>query len=160
VSCWLGVVSADHVHRGVSLGIAQIGHGKRAGLARMSRHDILVYYSPVQRQGDKTPLRCFTALGAITDDETWQADEDDFRPFRRRVRYEATRPVSVDDVKALLALTSTPNWGYQLRRGLIPLMRSSRSRSAIGTVQALGRLARVVPENIDRSAAAWGTLTS
>jgi len=121
VTGWLGVVSAEHVRRGVSLRIAQIGHGKRAGLARMSRGDTLVYYSPVQRLGDSAPLRHFTALGVIADDEIWQADEGDFRPFRRRVRYEATRPVPVQDVKALLALTSTPNWGYQLRRGLIPL---------------------------------------
>lgn len=118
---WLGVVSAEHVQRGVSLGIAQIGHGKRAGLARMSRGDILIYYSPVQRLGERTPLRHFTALGVIADDEIWQAQEGDFRPFRRRVRYEATRAVPVEDVKALLALTSTPNWGHQLRRGLIPL---------------------------------------
>lgn len=118
---WLGVVSAEHVQRGVSLGIAQIGHGKRTGLARMSRGDILVYYSPVQRLGDLTPLRHFTALGVIADDEIWQAHDGDFQPFRRRVRYEATRPVPVEEVKALLSLTSTPNWGYQLRRGLIPL---------------------------------------
>lgn len=118
---WLGVVSAEHVQRGVSLGIAQIGHGKRAGLARMNPGDILVYYSPVHRLGDKTALRHFTALGAIADEEIWQADEGDFRPFRRRVHYEATRAVPVEDVQTVLALTSTPKWGYQLRRGLIPL---------------------------------------
>jgi len=28
---WLGVVSRDHVLRGVALGIAQIGHGRRSG---------------------------------------------------------------------------------------------------------------------------------
>lgn len=83
----------------------------------MSPGDILVYYSPVQRLGDKTALRHFTALGVIADDEIWQADEGDFRPFRRRVHYEATRAVPLEEVKAHLALTSTPHWGYQLRRG-------------------------------------------
>jgi len=43
---WLGAVSRDHVRRGVALGIAQIGHGKRAGLARMQPGDWLVHYSP------------------------------------------------------------------------------------------------------------------
>ncbi|MHB8275408.1 MAG: MarR family transcriptional regulator [Dermatophilaceae bacterium] len=118
---WLGVVSAEHVRRGVSLGIAQIGHGKRAGLARMKEGDTLVYYSPVERLGDRTPLRQFTAIGTIADDVIWQADEGDFKPFRRRVRYEDAQPVSVKDVKTLLRLTSAPNWGYQLRRGLVPL---------------------------------------
>ncbi|MGI8433839.1 MAG: EVE domain-containing protein [Nocardioidaceae bacterium] len=121
-AAWLGVVSAEHVRRGVRLGIAQIGHGKRAGLARMSRGDILIYYSPVERLGDKTPLRHFTALGTIADDDIWQADEGgDFRPFRRRVRYEDAEAVAVEDVKTRLQLTASPNWGYQLRRGLIPL---------------------------------------
>jgi hypothetical protein len=42
---WLGVVSRDHVLRGVE-GIAQIGHGKSGGLRRMSAGDGFVYYSP------------------------------------------------------------------------------------------------------------------
>lgn len=121
MSGWLGVVSAEHVRRGVSLGIAQIGHGKRAGLARMRAGDTLVYYSPVERLGDAAPLRAFTALGTIADDEIWQADEGDFRPFRRRVAYERMAPVALEDVRAELHLTASPNWGYQLRRGLVPL---------------------------------------
>lgn len=121
MSAWLGVVSAEHVRRGVSLGIAQIGHGKRAGLARMHEGDTLVYYSPVEQLGDSSPLRQFTAIGTIADDVIWQADENGFMPFRRRVRYENADPVCLDGVKELLTLTSTPNWGYQLRRGLIAL---------------------------------------
>ncbi len=42
-------------------------------------------------------------------------------PFRRKVRYENADPVCLDGVKELLTLTSTPNWGYQLRRGLVTL---------------------------------------
>ena len=118
---WLGVVSAEHVRRAVELGIAQMGHGKRAGLARMHDGDTLVYYSPMERLGDGTPLREFTALGTIADDEIWQADEGDFRPFRRRVRYAEVAPLPLADVKDRLHLTASPNWGYQLRRGLVPL---------------------------------------
>ncbi|HEY8700996.1 MAG TPA: EVE domain-containing protein [Arthrobacter sp.] len=121
---WLGVVSAEHVRRGVHLGIAQIGHGKKTGLARMKAGDTLVYYSPVERLGDGKPLRQFTAIGTVADDEIWQADEGDFKPFRRRIRYEVTTPVDVESVKGLLRLTASPNWGYQLRRGLIPLEES------------------------------------
>jgi len=121
VSHWLGVVSAEHVRRGVGLGIAQIGHGKRAGLARMAAGDTLVYYSPVERLGDRTPLRQFTANGTIVDDVIWQADEEGFKPFRRSVRWEDARPVPLAEVKARLELTAAPNWGYQLRRGLVAL---------------------------------------
>lgn len=123
MNAWLGVVSAEHVRRAVDLGIAQIGHGKRAGLARMKAGDVLVYYSPVESIGDRDPLREFTALGVIEEGEIWQADEGGcFKPFRRRVRYEQFTPVPLGDVRSRLALTSAPNWGgYQLRRGLIPL---------------------------------------
>jgi hypothetical protein len=109
------------VRRGVALGIAQINHGKRAGLARMKPGDTLVYYSPVEAMGGRTPLRWFTALGAIADDEIWQADEGDFKPFRRRVTYADTHPLPLADVHGALHLTAEPNWGYQLRRGLVPL---------------------------------------
>jgi hypothetical protein len=120
MSAWLGVVSADHVRRGVSLGIAQLGHGKRSGLARLTRGDWLVYYSPKTSLRDGEPLKQFTAIGEIEDDEIWQADEGAFQPFRRRVAYLS--PSRSVDVAALsLDLTSEPNWGYQLRRGLIPL---------------------------------------
>jgi len=121
VTAWLGVVSAEHARRAVDLGVAQIGHGQRSGLAKMKEGDTLVYYSPVERLGDKVPLRRFTALGTVADDLIWQADEGDFKPFRRRVRYEESHPVPVEDVKTRLRLTTTSNWGYQLRRGLIPL---------------------------------------
>lgn len=121
MSAWLGVASAEHVRRGVDLAIAQIGHGKRAGLARMSVGDTLAYYSPVERLGDRTPLRQFTAIGTIADEVIWQADEGDFKPFRRRVAFAEVQAVRVQDVTSRLRLTATPNWGYQLRRGLVPL---------------------------------------
>ncbi len=122
MSAWLGVVSANHVQRGVSLGIAQINHGKRTPLARMQENDWLIYYSPkVRMDGDET-LRSFTAIGRLPDNEIWQADEGDFKPFRRRVQYRVdAEQAPVEPLKATLDLTSGPNWGYQLRRGLVPL---------------------------------------
>ncbi|WP_136707506.1 EVE domain-containing protein [Agromyces sp. H66] len=121
MSAWLGVASAEHVRRGVSLGIAQIGHGRRAGLARMHAGDTIAYYSPTERLGDGVPLRHFTAIGRIADDVIWQADEGDFRPFRRRVEWTDAAPVALDVVRDRLALTARPNWGHLLRRGLVPL---------------------------------------
>jgi len=119
---WLGVVSAEHVARGVALGIVQTNHGKRSGIARMGPGDGMVYYSPQIRLGEPTPLRAFTAVGVVADGEIWQADEGDFRPYRRRVDYRPeARHVPIGELADRLDLTATPNWGYQLRRGLIPL---------------------------------------
>lgn len=121
MTAWLGVASADHVARGVGLGIGQIGHGARPGLARMRPGDVLVYYSPRETL-DGAPLRAFTAIGRVVDDEVWQADEGEFRPWRRRVAYESgARPVALASVRADLELTSGPDWGYRLRRGLVEL---------------------------------------
>ncbi|WP_394937852.1 EVE domain-containing protein [Psychromicrobium sp. YIM B11713] len=139
MSAWLGVVSFEHVRRAVSLGIAQIGHGKRAGLLRMHAGDTLIYYSSVERIGDRTPLQQFTAIAEIADDEIWQADEGDFKPFRRRARYLDTAPVELASVRNQLHLTAEANWGYQLRRNIVPLdehdanlLRSMMEGGAVG----------------------------
>ncbi|NNN08957.1 MAG: EVE domain-containing protein [Acidimicrobiaceae bacterium] len=122
MTAWSGVVSRDHVHRGVELGIGQIGHGKRAGLARMKRGDWLIYYSPRSSLESYELLQSFTAIGVVADDEIWQADEGDFKPWRRRVNYvmNATE-TPIRPLTGILAITSFPNWGYQLRRGLLML---------------------------------------
>lgn len=119
---WLGVVSRDHVLRGVEKGIAQIGHGKATGLRRMSAGDGFVYYSPRDAYPKGAPVKAFTAIGRVTDDEVWQADEGEFKPWRRRIDYEPeTIEIPIADLKDHLDLTAKPNWGYALRRGLIEL---------------------------------------
>ena len=119
---WLGVVSRDHVRLGVALGIARIGHGRRSGLDRMAPGDRLIYYSSRTSLTDGAPLRAFTAFGEVADEELWQADEDGFRPWCRRVTYDpAAVEVPLDELRDRLELTAGPNWGVQLRRGLVPL---------------------------------------
>ncbi len=123
MTSWLGVVSRDHVRRGVASGFAQIGHGKKVGLARMQAGDGLIYYSPRVSLDSTAALKAFTAIGIVADDEPWQVDEGDgFTPWRRRVAYDtAAVEVPLERVKANLELTQGPNWGYSLRRGLIEI---------------------------------------
>jgi hypothetical protein len=122
---WLGVVSADHTQRAVDGGFIQLNHGKRYGVARLQQGDGVVIYSPTERYGEKTPLRAFTALGVVADTAPYQAEAMNMgshgvvQPWRRRIEF---LPVHRADVKAVeLRLTQQPNWGYQLRRGLVPL---------------------------------------
>jgi len=137
MTAWLGVVSADHVRRGTGLGIAQIGHGKKAGLARMDAGDVLVYYSPRDTLGG-SPFQEFTAIGRVADDELWQAEEGEFRPWRRRVDYDlAARAVPLEAVRADLELTAGPHWGHQLRRGLVPL--SARDAEILAAAMRVDR---------------------
>jgi hypothetical protein len=85
---WLGVVQREHVLRGVALGIAQVNHGQKAGVARMEPGDGFVYYSPKTSYPEGDPLREFTAIGRIAPGEPWQAADGEFRPWRRKVDYD------------------------------------------------------------------------
>jgi hypothetical protein len=119
---WLNVVSREHVRRGVDLGIAQVNHGKKLPLQRMRPGDGVVYYSPRERMRDGAPIKAFTAIGTIAEGEPWQADEGGFQPWRRTVSYrDDVRELPIDELRSVLDLTSTPNWGIVLRRGLVEL---------------------------------------
>lgn len=133
----LGVVAADHVARGTSLGIVQIGHGKKSGLTRMRPDDMLAYYSLRDTLGG-TLLQKFTVVGIVADGEVSQADEGEFRPWRRRVDYDGSvRPLPLDSMRDQLDLTSGPNWGHQLRRGLVPL--SDRDADLLAAAMGAGQ---------------------
>jgi len=132
VKYWLAIVSRNHVKRGVDLGIAQVGHGNRAGVARMHAGDWLIYYSPRATLTSKDRLQAFTAIGQISDGPVWQADEGDFKPWRRSVTYVAgAADAPIGPLTQTLDLTSAPNWGYQLRRGLLEL-----TERDFGTIRA------------------------
>ena len=121
MSAWLGVVSQQHVQRGVAGGFAQVCHGKAQPLRRMKAGDWLVYYSPALEMGG-APLRAFTALGQLEDDDVFPFDMGGgFVPFRRRVRYVAAREALLEPLKPELELCASPNWGMALRRGHLPL---------------------------------------
>lgn len=124
MNAWLGVVSRAHVQRGVASGFAQLCHGKAKPLRLMHRGDWLVYYSPSVEMGG-TPLRAFTAIGNIMDEEVFPFDMGGgFVPFRRRVRYLMLHEVPLDALKDTLVLCSRPNWGIALRRGHLPLVKA------------------------------------
>jgi len=84
--------------------------------------DGFVYYSPRDAYPNGAPVKAFTAIGRVTDDEVWQADEGEFKPWRRRIDYErGAIEVPIADLSDRLDLTAKPNWGYALRRGLVEI---------------------------------------
>ncbi|AKV03701.1 hypothetical protein AKJ09_10364 [Labilithrix luteola] len=143
MSAWLGVVSCAHVQRGVAGSFAQLCHGKAAPLRRMKRGDWLVYYSPSLEMGG-SPLRAFTAIGRIEDDEVFSFDMGGgFVPYRRRVRYLPAEHVALSDIQDRLELCARPNWGMALRRGHLPL--SPLDLAVIAS--AMGVRSGVIPES-------------
>jgi hypothetical protein len=123
---WLGVVHREHVRRGVLMGVAQASHGSRAALEQMGEADGLVYYSP-KTDFEGEPLRQFTAIGRIADENVYQAGDSasEYRPWRRRADYDTDAvDASIRPLLPILDFTrDNPNWGYQLRRGVIEISR-------------------------------------
>jgi EVE domain len=126
MKCWLGVVSKDHVLRGVEGGFAQVCHGKKGPLQRLKKGDWLIYYSPKQSMGAAAGLQEFTAIGEVRDETVFQFEmNENFRPFRKEIDYiKDAKPVPIEALKSELDLTAAPNWGYQLRLGLLELSES------------------------------------
>ncbi|MBP2621998.1 EVE domain-containing protein [Streptococcus panodentis] len=85
---WVGVVSKEHVLKGVEGGFCQVCHGKGGPLNRMKKGDYLLYYSPKYQLNGKEKLQAFVAAGKILDDQAYQVQMfEDFFPFRRDVAY-------------------------------------------------------------------------
>jgi len=122
---WIGVVSKQHVLQGVYLGIAQIGHGKQSGLVRMHAGDGFIYYSPKESMDGNKALQAFTAIGRIVDDEIWQADEGDFKPWRRKVSYAKSSDAPIRPLLDDLSITKDKvSWGYVFRYGLVEITKA------------------------------------
>ena len=113
---WIGVVSKEHVLRGVEGGFCQVCHGKKAPLNRMKKGDYLLYYSPKYQLNGQEKLQAFTAVGKILDDTTYQVEMfEGFVPFRRDVSYyQLVKDCTIEQVR------QHPQWrqyASQLRYG-------------------------------------------
>ncbi|WP_426450348.1 EVE domain-containing protein [Paenibacillus sp. S-38] len=117
--CWIGVVSASHVQRGVQGGFAQLCHGKAAPLRRMRAGDWLIYYSPRTDMAKGESLQAFTAIGQVLDDHVYEYRmSESFVPFRRNIQYAPCREVKISGLLDELSFTQGKrNWGYTFRYG-------------------------------------------
>lgn len=117
---WIGVVSREHVHRGVAGGFAQVGHGKGGPLRRMSAGDWLMYYSPKESLESTVPVQAFTAAGKVSDGNVYQVTvSPEFQPWRIDVEYAAgTSDAPIQPLLDKLSFTAGQrNWGYRFRTG-------------------------------------------
>jgi hypothetical protein len=125
VKYWLNVVSREHVLAGREGGFTQAQHGSPAGLRRMQRGDLLVFYSPrTSLKGE--PLRRFTALGRIDDDEPYQVEmTPSFHPWRRRMAFVDCAEAPIEPlIPALEFIPDKQRWGFPLRRRLLAISRT------------------------------------
>ena len=134
---WLAVASANHVRIGRAQGFCQVNHGKSGPLRRMTPGDWLVYYSPTEVYGTKTPLRQFTAIGQIKPGDPYLGEmPGGFTPYRRDVDWRDAAEVPIAPLLDQLDLTADKrNWGYQLRFGLIQI--SAADMAIIGAAMGV-----------------------
>ncbi|MET0459507.1 MAG: EVE domain-containing protein [Ilumatobacteraceae bacterium] len=95
---WVIVASRDHARRGLDGGFVMANHGQRAPLARMTRGDGIMIYSPTTTSPKGAPLKAITIVGTVTGAEP---EPSDLIPdgFRRRAELREIEPLPLDQVR-------------------------------------------------------------
>jgi len=123
---WIAVASRNHVGRGIQGGYAQVCHGKCGPLQRMKAGDLLIYYSPTEVFGEKTPCRRFTALGIVSEKDPYLFQmSEDFIPWRRDVTFLPSREAPIEPLLDHLSfIPDKRRWGFPFRRGCFTIPES------------------------------------
>jgi EVE domain len=123
VKCWVNTISRDHVRLGVAGGFTQAGHGRASGLKRLQAGDWLAFYSPKTSLEGGEPLRAFTALGRVADDDLYQVEmRPGFTPWRRNVDFVACVEAPIAPlIDQLSFIKNKRRWGYVFRFGLFEI---------------------------------------
>jgi hypothetical protein len=118
---WIGVVSREHVQRGIQGGFIQLNHGKRAPLQRLRAGDGLAMYSPRTSHPDGATLQCFTAIGVVRSGDVYQVEvSEDFKPYRVDVKFLAAEEAPIKPlVEELSFIRSKTHWGAAFRFGYV-----------------------------------------
>lgn len=118
---WIGVVSRDHVLRGVEGSFAMLNHGKLGPLIRLMPGDWLVCYSPRPTLQGAATLKAFTALGRIAEGEPYRTEmQPGITGFRRDVDWMQATETPLSRLSDRLEFTRS-NWGMLARRGLFEI---------------------------------------
>jgi hypothetical protein len=118
---WIGVVSREHVRRGVDGGFIQLNHGKKAPVQRLRSGDGLVMYSPRTTYPDGEPLQAFTAIGIVATGEVYQVRmSEDFKPYRVDVKFIKANEAPIKRlIPALSFIRNKAHWGAAFRFGYL-----------------------------------------
>lgn len=118
---WVGVVSREHVLRGVAGSFIQLNHGKKAPLQKLHAGDRVAIYSPRTAYPDGAPLQCFTAIGVVRTGEVYQVEmAPDFHPYRVDVDFAVCREAPIQPlIERLSFIKSKTHWGAAFRFGYL-----------------------------------------
>jgi EVE domain len=122
---WIIVASKDHVKNGIAEGIAQACHGKASPLKRMRKGDFIIYYSGKQTLLQPQLCQQFTAIGKVTDEQSYQFQvSEDFCPWRRNIEFLPSKDISILPlIGELDFIHNKKSWGYPFRFGFFEIKR-------------------------------------
>ncbi|WP_374349020.1 EVE domain-containing protein [Chitinimonas sp.] len=122
---WIGVVSREHVMRGVDGGFCQVCHGKQAPLKRMAPGDWMIYYSPNEKMGESGGCQRFTAIGMVEEGNAYPFQmSPEFVPYRRDIAWRPCREVAIRPlIERLGFIRDKQRWGYAFRFGHLEISR-------------------------------------
>ena len=130
---WVSVIAATHAGFAMDQGIAAFSKGKRSSVARVSRGDHFVYYSPKTGISEGDPVQAFTALGEITGDAEIEMPWADtgVMAWIKEASYEVIRPAPVKPMIEDLSFVTNPRyWGMAFRRGQFEISAEDFNRIA------------------------------
>ena len=129
---WINTISREHVLAGMASGFTQANHGRVGALRRLKKDDLIAFYSPRTAYPDGEPLRRFTALSRVLDDEPFQVEmTPDFHPWRRRVEPLKAQEVAIEPlIDSLDFIADKRRWGFPFRRGLFEISEGDFGRIA------------------------------
>lgn len=126
---WVSCVSKDHVVAGVIGGYVQ---STEAGpLRRLSRGDMVVFYSEGSQFRAGELLQAFTAIGRVTDTAPSQVTVTPvFKAWRLKMTFIGSEETPIEPLVPELAfITDKLNWGLP-RRGLFEISAEDFARVA------------------------------
>ncbi|MGQ5523687.1 EVE domain-containing protein [Chitinimonas sp. PSY-7] len=146
---WIGVVSRDHVLRGVTGGFCQLCHGKSGPLGRMAPGDWLIYYSPSERMGETGSCQRFTAIGQVQDSDAYPVEMGEETFYRRNVAFRPCREVQIRPmIEQLTFIRNKQRWGAAFRFGHLEIGQDDFKQIA----QAMfDTTSSAITSNIDRN---------
>jgi hypothetical protein len=120
---WINTITLDHVLAGKTGNFTQANHGNPRNLNKLRRGDYMVFYSPREEFESSKAVQSFTAVGRVSDDESYQVEQDvDFHPYRRRMNflkcnYAPIRPI----INNLSFIKDKVHWGLVFRQGMFQI---------------------------------------
>lgn len=132
MSYWVDTVTCDHVNVGIKSGFTQAGHGRRSGLTKLEKDDLITFYSPRTEFRGGDPLQAFTAMGRITDKKPYRVEmRRDFHPWRREVEYLDIHVAPIAPlIEELDFIKDKIHWGLPFRQGLFEIGKTDFERIA------------------------------